>query len=373
MALRVLLITNEYPPDKTAGTAMSTHFLAEHLSERGHDVTVVVNERRMAPSHEQHNNVTVVRLRPLPLRLTRMAQRAAALSAIARRLRPQIIQGQSISCGTLALAAGSLARIPTITYVQGLDMYDAGPWARRTYVRWTLRQSRAVVTVTEDLRALVEGLAGRPATVIPHGLRRRDTHLLSRAAARQSVGLPLETPLILYVGRLTPVKGVRYLLRALPSVFTRLPEARVVLVGDGEEGRSLREAARDLGITDRVTFAGPQAHADVIRFMRAADVLVLPSIKEAFGMVLVEAMSCGLPVIASAVMGIPHVVEDGVHGRLVPPADPARLASAVIDLLADRHARADMAVRNVRRAEKFELGHVAAQFERLWTSLVDGA
>ncbi|MDR5708493.1 MAG: glycosyltransferase [Armatimonadota bacterium] len=371
--MNVLLLTNEYPHEKTAGTAMATAFLAEELASRGVRVTVVVNTRTQAPAHEVTSGLEVIRLKPLPVFTTRMAQRAAMLLRIARRIRPDVIQGQSLSCGALAALAGKLLGIPSVTYVQGLDLYEASPWARRTYIRWALRGSTAVAAVTEDLRRRAHGLVNRPVEVIPHGLRLRDSHRLGREEARRSLGLPEQDPVVLYVGRLLRIKGPQHLLRAFPQVLERLPRALLVLVGEGEERANLEVLVRRLGVEGRVRFAGPRPHEDVIRFMRASDVFVLPSLVESFGIVLLEAMSCGLPVVATNVMGIPYLVEDGENGFLVPPGDEVALATCITALLRDPWLCRSFGERNIRKASDYLVSHIADRFVALWHSLVPPA
>lgn len=370
MPVRVLLVTNEYPPDKTAGTAMATRFLAEELESRGHRVTVVVNTRRAAPPHEISGTLEVVRLRPLSLPATRMVQRAALLTRVARRVRPEIIQGQSLSCGALAALVGGLLGIPSTVYVQGLDLYESGAWAQRTYIRWALRRNDAVVAVTHDLRQRAYGLSGRQAEVIPHGLRMREAHALDRREARTLLGLPVDAPLVLFVGRLITIKGVDHLIRAMRNMAETQPSARLIVVGDGQERALLQALAQGAGLADRVTFAGERPHEDVIRFMRAADVFVLPSLVESFGIVLLEAMSCGLPVVASNVMGIPSIVADGVNGFLVPPADDRAIAAGVERLLGDPMLRANFAARNVRDAAGYAMPRIADRFLELWENTV---
>jgi glycosyltransferase involved in cell wall biosynthesis len=368
--MKVLLLTNEYPPEKTAGTAMATSFLAEELASRGVRVTVVVNTRTSAPVRESSCGVEVVRLRPLPVPATRMAQRAAMLLRIAQALRPDVVQGQSLSCGALAAFVGRVLGIPSVTYVQGLDLYESSPWARRTYIRWALRYSGAVAAVTEDLAARARSLVPRPVSVIPHGLRLRPTHGLSQEAARRSLDLLPDEPVVLYVGRLLRIKGVHHLLGAFPRVLARFPLVRLLIVGDGEEGQDLQTSARRLGLGPRVAFLGSLPHEDVIRCMRAADVFVLPSLVESFGIVLLEAMGCGLPVVASRVMGIPYLVEDGLNGFLVPPTDEEALADRITALLSDPDLRARMREQNRSKAAAYLMPRIADRFLDLWQILL---
>jgi len=366
MPSRVLLVTNEYPPDAIRGTATATRFLAEELNARGLSVAVVVNTRLRAPAREETGGISVSRLRPLGLPATRMAQRAAFLVSVARRFRPDVIQGQSLSCGFLALLAGRCLGIPAVTYVQGQDLYLAGRWARQTYVRWALAYSDGVVTVTDDLRSRALALSGRQGHVIPHGLKLRVEHDLEPAAARAALDLPRDVPLVLFVGRLLALKGVHHLIRAMAEVGARCPDARLVVVGGGEELPSLTRVVGDLGLADRVRFVGERSHEDVIRFMRAADVFVLPSLTEAFGVVLLEAMSCGLPVVASNVDGIPSLVSDGQNGFLVPAGDEGALAYAIARVLTEPEERAVFARTNVQKAMTYAWPGIAERFLRLW-------
>lgn len=369
MPTSILLVTNEYPPEKTAGTAMSTQFLAEELVARGYKVTVVVNTRQTAASQEDHGSLSVIRLKPLPVPATRMVQRAVQLVRIARRIQPDIIQGQSISCGALAAFAGRLLGIPAVAYVQGLDLYESGLWAQRTYVRWALTRCDAVVTVTDDLQRRAQALSGREPIVIPHGLKRREAHGLDRSTARGQLGLPADRPIVLYAGRLIALKGIPHLIRAFSQVRTQIPDAMLVIVGDGEQRPELEALAADLGMSTSIIFAGGRPHQDVIRFMRAADLFVLPSLIESFGIVLLEAMSCGLPIVASNVMGIPSIVTEAAHGLLVPPGDEAALAARIAELLADPQRRAAMAAANVRRAEEYALPGIAERFVDVWSRI----
>jgi len=139
------------------------------------------------------------------------------------------------------------------------------------------------------------------------------------------------SPVILYVGRLIPAKGVDTLIRSAPHVFDVLPDAKVIVVGDGPYCEVLQSLADQLGITSRVDFAGTQR--DVSPFYRKADVAAVPSLYEPFGIVAVEAMAASLPVVASNVGGLADSVVDGVTGWLVPPGDPEALADALLRIL----------------------------------------
>ncbi|MHA5050093.1 glycosyltransferase family 4 protein [Streptomyces sp. SD15] len=162
---------------------------------------------------------------------------------------------------------------------------------------------------------------------------------------------------VVYVGRMdrsSAWKGVDVLVRAFALLAAEVPEARLRLVGDGDALPDLRALATELGVAERTETPGAlsgQALADAVR---TAAVLVLPSLSEAesFGMALVEGMACATPVVGSDVGGIPHVVDDGETGFLVPPGDPAALAGAVGKLLADGGLADRMGAAGRRTAEE---------------------
>ena len=146
-------------------------------------------------------------------------------------------------------------------------------------------------------------------------------------------------PIILYAGRLIPWKGVQYAISALAEV----PGAILVIAGEGHYRPTLEEQARVAGLAGRVRFLGAVPHEELPRLLAVSDVLVATSFaSETFGIALVEAQACGVPVVASRFGGFPEVVQDGVTGLLVPPQDPAALAGALRAVLADPERRRQM-------------------------------
>jgi glycosyltransferase involved in cell wall biosynthesis len=200
-----------------------------------------------------------------------------------------------------------------------------------------------------------EGRGAVPITVVPNGvdLDRFGAHRSSdgRNELRATLGIPADAFLIGVVARLEPEKGHRYLLAAWPEIAEALPDAWLVLVGDGSLGSVLRAQASSLPApTDQhVRFAG--GRTDVVAMTQALDLAVLPSLREAQGIALLEAMAARVPVVASRVGGIPETIRDEVDGLLVPPADHDALAAAVIRLSRDLVMRRDLSAAGRRRVE----------------------
>ncbi len=153
-----------------------------------------------------------------------------------------------------------------------------------------------------------------------------------RADYRREFSVPNGAPLLGTVGHLADHKGQRDLVAAAPAVLARHPQARILVVGAGELLEPLAAQARELGVADRVLFPG--FRSDVPSLLAALDVFVFPSHLEGLGTSVLDALALGLPVVATTAGGIPEMIEDGVHGRLVPPRDPDALAAAILELLA---------------------------------------
>lgn len=160
-------------------------------------------------------------------------------------------------------------------------------------------------------------------------------------AVRERYGIATGAPVLAAVGRLVYKKGFGVLLGALPGILRARPETRLLLGGGGDLDHELREQARRLEVEDAVVFTGSLTHPQVLELLSAADVFVMPSVRDPKGnvdglpIVVLEAMAAGLPVVASDVSGIPMAVEPGETGLLVPEKDPEALADAVLELLED--------------------------------------
>lgn len=229
-----------------------------------------------------------------------------------------------------------------------------------------LRLADAVVAPSEFTRTkLIEANGVRPerATVIAHGLSEEWVNTFSRSARPRVAGTTL-----LSVTRLVHSdvrKGVDAVLRAMPEILRRCPEARYVIAGDGNDRATLEQLAAKLGIAERVEFRGELSREALCRAYQEADVFVLPSQTEGFGIVYLEAMYSGLPVMAARAGGAPNVVEDGVTGILVAPGDEKQLVSAVSGLLLVPEERRKLGAAGRKLVEeKYLFAHFAARWQR---------
>ncbi len=256
---------------------------------------------------------------------------------------------QMISPMTVGLLARALAGRPLVIMPhRSGPIGDIGVITRRRPLTGRLRLAAArrwgdaFVCISPAIAAELRA-AGVPAArlwPIANGVdleRLRPVGSARRAELRHLLGLPAG-PLAIYAGRLAPEKGLDVLLAAWPAVLREAPDAYLLLAGAGEQRQALEAQAARLGLGRRVIFAG--ARDDVAPLLQAADLFVLPSYAEGLPLALLEAMACGLPVVATAVDGTAELVQDGVTGRLVPPHDTEALARGLVEGLASPAAPA---------------------------------
>jgi len=175
---------------------------------------------------------------------------------------------------------------------------------------------------------------------------------------------------LLFVGRLEKVKGVRYLIEAVPLIIKKIPNIQLHIVGDGQEKDNLFKLVNDIGLSSNIHFAGWQESDDLKRYYRAASVVIIPSIwPENFPTVCLEAMSMGRPVIGTRVGGIPEIIDDKVNGYLVKPKDSGQIAEKIIQLLLDKNLLKFMSKNARIKSEKYNFNNFITEIEKVYQDI----
>ena len=230
-----------------------------------------------------------------------------------------------------AMLAARHAGLPLVAGARGSDIRVRDAISRRLTGK-VVRRANRLLMVSEDLGRLAVQDYGADATrvrVIPNGCDSATFHLGDRASARHSLGVPPDAELVLYVGRLVAEKGLRELLEAMHLLAAQRPHLQLVMIGGGPMQDELRTLTAG---NDGVRLMGALPPEAVAQWMVAADLITLPSYSEGHPNVLVEALACGRPVVATAVGGIPEVV-DAACGVLIPSRDAAALAAGLTQVL----------------------------------------
>ena len=275
--------------------------------------------------------------------------------------KPDLIHANSIRAGLVATAATLGMGTRVVWHLHDLLPRHPLSTGVRTFAFLCTRARMIAVSmaVKENFAGAIFGLKSR-ITVILNAIElgRFQPNQIARQQVRNELSLGENQPVIGVVGQLTPRKGQLELIRAFAKVVEESPKAVLLIVGaplfnrDHEYEQLLKDTARQLGIYDRVRLLG--ARNDVAAIMQALDVLVINSSAEPFGLVALEAMACGTPVIAAACDGLAEIIEHGVDGWLVPTGDEAALVASIIGLSRQPALRAQLAEQGKK--------HVASRF-----------
>jgi len=256
------------------------------------------------------------------------------------------------------------------------DTGDSEPQRRIDAESEVIACSDAILASCSAEAAQLEQFYGaRPERIeiVPPGVDHAFFSPGDRRGARTALALPPDRPVLLFVGRIQPLKGLDVAVTALASLPH--PDAVLVAVGgpSGPSGEAelarVHELARTLGVEDRVRYVPPQPHHLLSTYYRAADVCVVPSRSESFGLVALEAAACGTPVVAAAVGGLATIVEDGTTGLLIEGRDPAAFADAIAGLLADPARARAVGAAAAARARGYTWSTAAARLRRVYADL----
>jgi glycosyltransferase involved in cell wall biosynthesis len=384
--VKICFVTTNFPRYLGDSEANFIWEAARAVAQWGHQVRVIAQHWPGSPTYEWLGEIEVIRPRywwpesqellrreggglPIVWRKSRLARLQMLpfllvhTLAVARYARGcDVIHAQ----WTLSAGAAWLSRVshgcPIVVTLHGSDIFQAAQG--RLGARLTRRVLQGCDRIIAVSQALAEaagqiGISPGSITVIPDGVD------LSQFSPAQSE----REPLLLYIGSLIKRKGVEYLIEALAAIAQRQPSLRLLIVGDGPERPTLERLVSDRCLTERVTFAGQQPSNQVRLWLQQAKLFVLPSVEEGLGVVLLEALACGVPIVASRVGGIPEAVTPEV-GLLVPPANPTLLGEAIIQLLSDE-PRWQMMSQNARkRAEEFyDWRQIAAKLITIYRDL----
>ncbi len=384
---RILMLSWEYPPFVVGGLGHHTAGLARALAARGHAVTVVTAVHPEAAPLERQGLVEVRRVGPPPRTdddflgwvygFNEAVVREAA--ALMEEAPYDLIHAHDWLVGPAAAALKQRFDVPLVATIHATEHGRNGglftPLQRAIHrEEWRLtHEAWRVIACSRYMAEEVSRLFATPPeklAVIPNAVDARHFGAsFMGGQARETLGL--EGPTILFVGRLVPEKGVQVLLRAMPAVLERHPAARCLIAGRGPFHETLTALARELGVAERVRFLGFVDEARKQALLHGATVVVVPSLYEPFGIIALEAMAAGTPVIASATGGLAEIVDHRLTGIMVPPGDPDALAEAIGEVLTHETLAQGLGARAALKVrEQFSWHAVAVKTEDLYEEVL---
>lgn len=392
--MKICCPTYWYPEYKGDIHATYVHDINRHIAKKGNEIIVITpNFQGKSKKKEEWDKVKVVRFNlnvPSELTYGKIAQggkksRLSALSAI-RKLwtmflymaktffytyrvcrskdnrdgRIDVIHSHwAIPSGFPAVIVSKILKIPCFITMHGGDVYYNPKegyvypklWYVRPFLKYTLRNAAKLTAITEDCKqhALNAGALEKDIVVINNGA---DLERFSKK--EKDVGIVekygLSENTIFSCRQLIPRKGMRFLIRAMPGILKKFPDARLLIAGDGVERPKLEKMIKGLGLTKHVFLLGWIPNDELPRYYNSCDAAVMPSLEEGFGIPAAEAMGCEKPVVSTDAGGLVEVVEDGVTGVIVKKGSSKELSEGIIKVFSDKEAAERMGKEGRKRA-----------------------
>ena len=350
--MKVGTLTWEFPPRVVGGIARHCEGLAKALVQQNHDVHLFTLDFPGSPNYEEMNGVKVYRASTElghPNFLTwvllfnhflskRMADATKAVDFDVMHVHDWLAAFSGISFKHYMKKPMVLTVHSTeVGRAQGLHSADS--FSINGIEWWATYEADRVIVCSQSMKKEIcdhFNLSLDKVDVIPNAIDVPKYQIpVDRGAVRQRFGVGYDEKLILCVGRLVPQKGVEYFIRAIPTIAKRYPKAKFIIVGEGWSRDLLEAEARASGHVEKIRFTGFASDKEVIELMTSADVLVVPSIYEPFGIVALEGIATGVPVVASQVGGLAEVIDHDRTGLFAYPRSPESIAWAIDRILSD--------------------------------------
>jgi glycosyltransferase involved in cell wall biosynthesis len=293
-------------------------------------------------------------------------------SRVIKRLAPDVIHAHDphgVAMASLALSLGSSTaqgRAPRLVASRRVDFHLKG----NSFSRWKYRQVEAFLAASEAIRQMLvaDGVPAERTVTVHEGIDVDHVAAAPPVNVHEAFWLPHQAPVVGNVAALVPHKGQRYLIEAAHLVVQEVPDARFIVLGEGELREHLEKQVHEHHLEKHVLLPG--FRTDVLGCIKGFDLFVMSSVTEGLGTSLLDAMACGRPIIATRAGGIPEIVEDGISGTLVPPRDAAALAAAIVRALKDEGWRRRMGDAGLARVrERFTVDRMVSETAAVYRRL----
>jgi glycosyltransferase involved in cell wall biosynthesis len=349
--VKVLIFSWEYPPHMVGGLGQHVYDLSRFLVKNRVDVHIITPRVKDCPDFQQENGVSIHRVGSSYRdgenfkSWTFRFNSDAICEAVAINARVGGFDVVHAHDWLVAYAGRSVAKIfeiPLVTTIhatehgRNLGLHNRMQMEINEIEKNLALEAERVICCSSYMQKEISSLFGRPdedIVIIRNGV---DPGAFTSLPREPRFKIPEQEKVVFFIGRLVPEKGVWCLIKALPKVLEKVPEARLYIGGRGPQQKELEKLAADLGVRDRVVFTGFIYSEDRNYLYHRARVAVFPSLYEPFGIVALEAMATMTPVIVGDVGGLTEIVEDGVTGLKVPPGRHEELAEAIIRVLTDQ-------------------------------------
>lgn len=388
--MRIAYLTQSYPP-MVSGASIAAEQLAKAMAKRGHEVLVIAASDTGNQYLVKKKNLTIVKLKSIrnPLRVNQRSllfPKSRILQAL-QKFQPDLIHThEPLQVGLSGLSYAESTHIPIVLTTHQLPWFVASyipdvvglrnfveklVWR---YARWIIKKFSCVISPTKTITRIIQTKTNLKPITINYGI---DLQLFSpchhpaeKEETRLQFNIPRSSQIILHIGRLDVDKSVDRMIFASEKLLKN-SKTRLLIVGDGSQRDALQKLCVSLGIENQVCFAGfISCKGELAKIYRASDIFVTASEIETQGIVILEAMACGLPIAAVKATCIPEVVKDGVNGYLAKSGDKSGLSEAINQILKNRQCVKSMKTHSRLIAEKYSIESSFAKHEKLYIRLL---
>jgi len=368
-----------YFPPHIGGMEFYVERLSRELVARGHEVFVFTSSEKSFSYHEKVDGVEIYRFRPLT-RVYNVPIVPSLLISLLQENRPDVIHTHQypVFFSDVSAQVSYLRNIPLVLHVHVISEPKSAfsgivsNLYYKTIGRLPFRNARTIIVPSFAYKKLLVemGSESKKVKVIPYSVdldRFNPNNNGEEFRKRYNCD---GSNVILSVGRLNYQKGFQYLLKAMPKILQQMPNAKLMIVGEGEEFTCLSNMVQSLGLKDSVILTGAMSQKEMSEAYVAADVFVLPSIFESFGIALIEAQAAGKPVVGTRVGGAPEALQEDETGFLVNPGDFEQLAEAIIRFLSDEKLAREMGENGKRFVKaRFDVRKIVDQVTDIYAEL----
>jgi len=384
--MKILHLTWEYPPRIVGGLARHVYYLSKELAKLGNEVYVITLEFPNVFLDEYKDNLRIHRVKVELASYDFLTWCYAFNHFFEKKIATvisdiDVIHAHDWLVAISAINAKYFLKKPLIATIHSLEIGRVGSLSNPLSIVidniewWLTYEAKFVITTSNFMKnQLIEHFRLPPDKifVISNGIDEDEFKLeINKEEIKSSLGFSKENKLIGFVGRITEQKGVRYFIQAIPHILNYHKDARFIIIGDGWQIDEMKDLAKKLNVEWATKFRGYVRDEELKKILKSLDVIVIPSIYEPFGIIALEAMVSGVPIVASNVGGLAEVIEDGIDGLKVPPKDPLAIARAVNKYLEDEVFRNKIIYNARNKSKLFSWSKIAEKTLEVYYKLKD--
>ena len=368
--MRIAILVHSFPPKWMGGTEIASYNLAKRLGELGHEVHVITELDHGMKLENFEDGFFVHRILRRRIRILGYTLFWIKVLPILKKINPDIIHCQNMVMGMPAIFKKWLKK-PIVVYHRDNIINNI---IEKYFFKIVLKRTDVAIALSESMKNRMLTLNQREILVISNGIKLERFQLegfkrVNKSQIRKKLGLDSDDTLLIYVGRLHPIKGVRFLIEAMNILKNNEIEIKLIIVGDGHHKRDLEMLIKNLELKNQVEFKGWIPHEIIPEYMAASDIFILPSLTEGFPNVCLEAMASGLPIITTKIDGMSEIIEDGKNGYLVSPKNSFQIAERLKDLIHNKNLRKKFAKENKLKVKEYEFNSIVNDIETVYLDI----